>query len=182
MAYSSEREQAVREFVKRLTGCQARLYAYIVTLVLDRHQAEDILQQTNLVIWEKLDEYLNCGDFDAMARKVAYYQVLAYRRDALRRRQRLLFDDQLLERIAVATQKTTAGVGADYLAALRECMAKLSEMQRNLLNQRYGPDGSVEAIAASTGRPANNISAALYRIRKNLLACIREELAKHSDR
>lgn len=181
MTSSSDRDLAVREFVQRLTGCQPRLYAYIVTLVLDHHQAEDILQQTNLVIWEKLDEYLHCGDFDAMARKVAYYQVLAHRRDAIRRRRRLLFDDQLLERIAAATQTTVSNVSSEYLAALRECIAKLSQMERELLNRRYGPGGSVEAIAASTGRPANNVSATLYRIRKNLLACIREELTKQRD-
>ena len=51
----SDRDQAVREFVQRLTGCQPRLYAYIVTLVLDSHEAEDVLQQANLVMWEKQD-------------------------------------------------------------------------------------------------------------------------------
>jgi hypothetical protein len=46
----SDRDQAVREFVQRLTGCQPRLDAYIVTLVLDPHEAEDVLQQVNLVM------------------------------------------------------------------------------------------------------------------------------------
>ena len=48
---------AVAEFVRRLTGCQPRLYAYIMTLVLDPHEADDVLQQANLVMWEKLDEF-----------------------------------------------------------------------------------------------------------------------------
>ncbi len=47
--------QAVGEFVRRLTGCQPRLYAYIMTLVLDPHEADDVLQKANLVMWEKLD-------------------------------------------------------------------------------------------------------------------------------
>ena len=72
----ADRDQAVREFVRRLTSCQPRLYAYIMTLVLDSHQADDVLQQANLVIWEKLDEFLGCENFDALACRVAYYQLI----------------------------------------------------------------------------------------------------------
>jgi DNA-directed RNA polymerase specialized sigma24 family protein len=39
----ADKDQAVREFVGRLTACQPRLYAYIMTLVLDSHQADDVL-------------------------------------------------------------------------------------------------------------------------------------------
>ena len=77
----ADNNQAVGEFVRRLTGCQPRLYAYIMTLVLDPHEADDVLQQANLVMWEKLDEFLACENFDALACRVAYFQVLAYRRD-----------------------------------------------------------------------------------------------------
>jgi len=62
--------------VRRLTGCQPRLYAYITTLVLDPHEADDVLQQANLVMWEKLDEFLACENFDALACRVAYFQVM----------------------------------------------------------------------------------------------------------
>ncbi len=177
----SDRDQAVREFVQRLTGCQPRLYAYIVTLVLDSHDADDVLQQANLVMWEKLDEFLDCENFDALACKVAYYQVLAKRRDAARQRRRLLFDDQLLERLAATADLKTDAIQA-YLPALRNCMAKLSESHRELLRKRYEPGGSVNSIAARSGQSANSVSASLYRIRKDLLACIRQELIKGGER
>lgn len=175
-----ENDPAVAEFVRQLTRCQPRLYAYIMTLVLNPHEADDVLQQANLVIWEKLDEFLGCRDFGALACRVAYYQVLAHRRDQSRERRRLLFDDELIESLA-----TTAGGKTDafhgYLATLRDCLAKLPDVQRDLVRRRYEPGGSVNGIAADRGDSPNSVSASLYRIRKALLECVRENLAKDSS-
>ena len=172
---------AVAEFVRRLTGCQPRLYAYIMTLVLDPHEADDILQQANLVMWEKLDEFLACENFDGLACRVAYFQILAYRRDRSRDRRRLLFDDQLIENLATVAGGKIDGFGG-YLSALRDCMDKLPDVQRELVRRRYEPGGSVNSIAADCGDSPNSVSASLYRIRKFLLTCIRENLARDRDR
>ena len=141
-----------------------------------------MLQQANLVMWEKLDEFLGCENFDALACRVAYYQVLAHRRDKFRERRRLLFDDQLIERLAAtAGGKTDAFQG--YLATLRDCMAKLCRAAT-----RAGAAGGTSRAARwapsppTRGDSPNAVSASLYRIRKNLLACIRDELAKDRDR
>jgi RNA polymerase sigma-70 factor, ECF subfamily len=173
--------QAVQEFVQQLTGCQPRLYAYIMTLVLDPHDADDVLQQVNLVMWNKLDEFLECKSFDALACRVAYYQVMAHRRDQFRERRRLLFDDQLIENLAETANSKTDGFQG-YLTALHDCLAKLPDVQRELVCKRYEPGGSVNGIAADNGDSPNSVSASLYRIRKLLLACIRENLAKDLDR
>ena len=106
---------------------------------------------------------------------------LAQRRDAARQRRRLLFDDQLLENLAATAKLKTDTIQA-YLEALRDCMAKLSESHRELLRKRYEPGGSVNAIAVESGQSANSVSASLYRIRKNLLACIRQELIQGGER
>ncbi len=175
-----DKDQATREYVQRLTNCQPRLYAYIMTLVLDPHQADDVLQQTNLVLWEKLAEYLDCENFDALACRVAHFQVLAQRRDRRRERERLLFDDALLARIAASAGGRTGSM-QQYLAAMRDCMARLTDLQRELLRRRYEPGGSVQAIADFFGESPNNISATLYRIRKTLLACIREKASNPGE-
>src|SRR3954454_14411357 len=41
------------EFVQLLTGVQSRLYAYICSLVGDSAGARDVLQETNLALWNK---------------------------------------------------------------------------------------------------------------------------------
>lgn len=175
------RDPATIELVQRLTGCQPRLYAYIMTMLLDHNQTEDVLQQTNLVIWEKAAEFAGCENFEARACKVAYFQVLAARRDAIRDHHRILFDDRLLTNVSQAVSDRIGDALGDYLVALRDCMKKLSEHQRDLLRKRYSPGGSVNAISAGRGESPDVTSASLYRIRKKLLACIRENVKNEKD-
>ena len=176
-----DRDPAIRELVQRLTSCQPRLYAYIMALLLDHNQAEDVLQQTNLVIWEKAAEFAGCTNFEARACKVAYFQVLATRRDTTRKRRRLLFDERLLENVAQAASGQIGGLLGDYLVALRDCMKKLTELQREALRRRYASGESVNAIAASRGESPDVTSANLYRIRKKLLTCIHENAKREKD-
>jgi RNA polymerase sigma-70 factor, ECF subfamily len=172
------KDPGITELVQRLTSCQSRLYAYIVTILLDPSQSEDVLQQTNLVIWEKAEEFAGCENFEARACKVAYFQALASRRNALRDHRRLLFDDQLLEKVAQRTSDRIGQMEHSYLATLRQCMKKLTAQQRELLDRRYEPGATVNNIAASRGEAPDTTSALLYRIRKKLLACIQEHVER----
>ena len=172
-----DKDPAIREFVQRLTGCQAHLYAYIMTLLLDANRADDVLQQTNLVIWEKIDEFVGVDNFEARACKVAYYQVLASRRDASREHGRLLFDDTVLENVAQAASRQMSRFDG-YLSALRDCVSRLSKRQRELIRLRYMSGGSVNAIAAERSESPDATSALLYRIRKKLLACIQYKIPR----
>ncbi|MBI1368554.1 MAG: sigma-70 family RNA polymerase sigma factor [Planctomycetes bacterium] len=156
-------------FVQQLTTCQSRVYAYIATLVGDLDQAHDVLQETNLVLWEKSAEYEEGRDFLAWACGVAKYQVLAHRRD--RGRDRLRFSDTVTEQLAEETIRES-GTAEDRRRALHGCLNKLPARQHDLLLRRYSPDGSVQAIAAQLGRPVGSISQAIYRIRKALAECV----------
>jgi RNA polymerase sigma-70 factor (ECF subfamily) len=42
---------------------------------------------------------------------------------------------------------------------------------------RYGPDSSLEQIAATLARPVGSVRQTLYRIRGALLACVERRLA-----
>lgn len=54
-----------------MTRHQRQIFAYIYTLVPDRHDAEDLLQETSLVICEKFDEFRPGSDFVAWACQIA---------------------------------------------------------------------------------------------------------------
>lgn len=162
-------------FVAQLTSCQSRLYAYIATLEPRGQVANDILQETNVVLCRRAGEYDARQDFVGWACRVAYFQVLAYRRDAVRESRRLVFSDALVERLADAAAEQSPGHD-DRRAALRGCIEKLPDAQRDLLTRRYEHGRSIRDVAESLGRPIGSITQTLHRIRKTLLECIRRTL------
>jgi len=162
------------EFIRQLTDAQSRLYAYVCTLLGTSAGARDVLQETNLALWEKVDEFDPTRAFLPWALRFAHLQVLAERKK--RTRDRLLFSDDLLHQLAERCEAHLLGLDRQ-LDALDSCMKKLPEHQRELIDQRYQQGQSVQALAESLRRTPNLIAASLYRIRKTLLDCIQTTLA-----
>ncbi|MBI1375074.1 MAG: sigma-70 family RNA polymerase sigma factor [Phycisphaera sp.] len=163
-----------QDFAARLTACQSRLFAYITAMVPDRNQAHDILQQANLAMLRKADEYDSSRDFVGWACKVAYFEVLAYRRGRARDRHR--FDERFLEVISRDAESRVASHDRRG-AALADCMGKLNAGQRDLIDQRYTSGRSVDDLASHFSRTTAAISQMLYRIRAALAECVRSTLA-----
>lgn len=161
------------EFVQLLTASQPALYASVLSLLPDRNAAQDILQETNLTLWHKAEDFQEGTNFLAWASRIARYHVLNYRRK--RSREKLVFDENLFEELAArqAERDTDAGRYAD---PLRKCLETLPSGQRELLSQRYAPEGSVQQIAAERGQSVGAVSQALYRIREALLDCVYQRL------
>jgi RNA polymerase sigma-70 factor (ECF subfamily) len=160
------------EFVALLTEAQSALYGCIHAMMAGSADATDVLQETNRVLWEKRAEYDPSRPFLPWAYAVARFEVLAQRKR--RQRDRLVFDGELLDRIA--------GEYAEQchdgdLKALEKCLQKLPPEQRDMLRARYAGDESVNAIAARLGKAGNAVSALLYRLRGILADCITRELA-----
>lgn len=144
--------------------------------MLDADAARDVLQETNLVLWRKSEEFESGADpgadFGAWACRVARYQVLAWARD--RGRDRMVFDEGLLSDLAEVAERQTAR-GYEQRRALRQCLGKLTAEQRQLIQMRY--EGStVKALAESLGKKANHVAQLLFRIRAALAQCIESTL------
>ena len=167
------------QFVRDLTDHQSRLYAYILAILGDPNAVGDVLQDTNVAIWRKADDYVEGTHFWAWVSRIAYFEVLAYRKR--RQRDRLIFDDSLLEDIAAEAVAQAGPLGAD-LAALHRCTEKLSQLDQDLVRGRYTPGGSVKLLAQSRGKTAGAISQALYRIRAELADCVELELETEDRR
>lgn len=174
MAHRDTTEQ----FVQQLIGCQTRVYTYILSLLGDRDLADEVLQETNLVLWRKADEFEPGTEFGAWACTVARYQVLAQRQKIAR--DQLVFDDDVLGLIADRAAERLADVPARQ-RALRRCLSTLTDEQRKMLLARYAEDGSVAGLAEQSGRPAPSVSQTLYRVRQLLVRCIERRLAEEAD-
>ena len=81
MAQNSKLDDPSRteEFMRLFTHHQRHVYGYIRGLVPSLVEAEEVLQQTNLLLWEKFDQFQPGTNFRAWACKVAYLTVLKHR-------------------------------------------------------------------------------------------------------
>jgi RNA polymerase sigma factor (sigma-70 family) len=83
------------EFILLLTQAQPTIHACIFALLPDRVAAQDLLQETNLTLWHKANDFEIGTIFNAWATRIARYHVLNYRRKI--NHERRLFDDAMLE-------------------------------------------------------------------------------------
>lgn len=165
--------EASAEFVGHVTRNQRKLYAFIYSLLGRAADAEDVLQETNLVLWRKSSQFQLGTDFLAWSFRVAHFQVLAFRKRKYRARE--CFNEDLLEQLATAAEEGRDDVDVRQ-DALARCLAKLRPEQRQLVAQRYEPGGCVNDMAKQRGRTPKAISEALRRIRETLLRCIEKSL------
>jgi RNA polymerase sigma-70 factor (ECF subfamily) len=168
-----ENQGPSEDFVRNLVAHQESLYAYLLTLVPVRDVARDLLQDTCVKLWSKWDDYLPGSNFLAWACRVAYFTVLAYRRD--RARERTIFDNSVLEQLAEIGEEQAAELPRRAVA-LDECLSALPQQQRKLILERYSADNSVQKLAADGGRSAKGMAVTLHRIRQALMECVEGKL------
>ena len=163
------------EFVRELTDCQARLVSFVLTLVPDREAAQEVVQNTNLILLRKADEFNLGTNFRAWAFRVARNVALAHYRDCAR--DRVVFDASLVEELAESAQ-SHAEDSPELTVFLKECLLLRTSEERELLGERYATDVPVGEMAKRRGRSANSVSLTLFRIRHKLMKCVVQKLAE----
>lgn len=167
-----------REFVRLLTANQHRVYAFILTLVPDWSVAEDILQDTSEVMWVKYAQVRPVTDFTAWAIRIAHNKVLNYL--TKKTNTRVLFSSELLEEVAQRAE-LACGQMDERLAALRQCVAKLSDFDRSLIRLRYENNQTIKQIAQEAGRPIHGMYKRMMRIHEALIRCIRYRMTMEAS-
>ena len=165
------------KFVTQITKSQRQLHAFILSMVWNPAEADDVLQETNLALWEKAAEFDDSRPFLPWAMRFAQLQAMAWLKRHKRQQQRLVFDDQLVELLASEASLDEPAFEARR-HALASCMLKLRPEQRELIARRYEPDASVNAMAEAGGMTPKALSDRLRRIRHVLLECIERALTQ----
>jgi len=162
-----------KELMLLMTQHQRRIFAYIHALVPSRADAEDILQETSLVIVEKFGSFTPGTDFVAWAFQIAWWRVRAARQKFARAK--VVFDDEVLESVAHTAAEMQQEVSERH-EALARCLQKLPLRDRDLLLTRYEPGAGVEEAAQRSGRSLEAAYKALARLRKLLFDCVTQQL------
>jgi RNA polymerase sigma-70 factor (ECF subfamily) len=157
-------------FAEALRRDQSRLYGYIHSLVRDLNDADDLFQQTAAVLWNKFGQYDPTRSFFSWACGVARLEVCNFLRS--RSRQRLYFSDDLNLLLVEAQEQMTAEETEDRRDALAQCVEKLRQRDRELLDECYSEEGEVNVVAHRHGRSPQSVYNSLRRIRRSLYECI----------
>lgn len=173
----NEREQ---EFLSLFAAAQRPLHGYIMAWVFDANVAADLLQETNIVLWQKFEQFQSGSNFLAWAREVARRVILRYRQ--LNAGELSMLPPDMLELLATAFSDPLPTEERDReKAALERCLQKLSTDDRRLVTSRYAPGATVGGIAEGLNRTVNSVSQSLRRIRRALANCVRRSLQAEDD-
>jgi RNA polymerase sigma-70 factor (ECF subfamily) len=162
------------EFVGQITRHQTMLRAYITSLMPGLDGADDVLQETNLILWEKRGTYQPGTNFRAWACAIARLEVKAHRRKMLRLG-KVMLDEDLAEDLAEQGAATPAECD-ERLQALKRCLDRLGEKERQLIEHRYFSKLPLAEFANLCGRPVESLRVSLFRIRAALKSCITDAM------
>lgn len=161
------------EFVATYTKYERKLYRYVAAMLTRPDDAEDVLQETARVLWQKFDQYRPEEPFLPWACKIAHFEVLNYcQRERTRHKH---FRPAVIEMLADARLEHDELLEAQS-RLLVQCMNRLAEIDRRLIERRYESRFTLADLAAETGRTPNALYKSMQRIRQNLLDCVNNGL------
>ena len=165
-------------FLKLLGAHERSLFAYVYSLAPNWQDAEEVMQRVRIRIWQQFDQYDPERPFDAWARAIAYYLVLAYRKE--KSRQREFFTERILKAVSDSFETHIEQAG-DRREVLLRCLDKLDGRKRDLVTTYYSTARPpAETIANKRSMTPNAVRQALFRIRKVLLDCVERTLRAES--
>lgn len=166
-------DESRRQFIRLMTKHERMVYGYILSVVPNWADADEILQETNIRLWEEFEKFQTGTNFAAWAIRVAHFQVLTWRKRVSR--SRLVFDQRVVDALAAEPCWTDEEFESRQ-QALAECVSKLPPHSRDLLRQCYVDGLKTKDVAAGLKRTPAAVYKALERIRVALHGCIERRL------
>lgn len=137
----------------------------------------DVLQEVNIVLWEKMGNFKLGTNFGAWACTVAHYKVLDHRKKKAKQDGLLVFNNRLSSAIADEAEPREPEELEAKRTALDECFEKLTPKEQELLAARYdSPTGDMGRVCIETGRTRASLRVSLCRLRATLRRCIEKKL------
>jgi RNA polymerase sigma-70 factor (ECF subfamily) len=161
-----------QRFVELLGAHERELFGYIYSLTANWDDSQEVMQRLRIRVWEQFDRYDHQRPFGAWARAIAYYLVLAFRKE--RSRQREYFTEHVIQLLDEAYAKAGGGLSQSR-EALVDCVAKLNGEKQKLVTDYYSPGGAAE-LAKALGVTANSLRQSVHRIRRQLYDCVQRTL------
>lgn len=160
-------------FMRLYSNAYSKIFRFILTLIPCRNDADEVMQETSLVLWRKFNEYQMEGSFTGWACGIARIEVL--RLMDRKKRFAAFFDEQLLTQLASTHTRydEILEIRRDFLS---QCKRQLPEKDLYLLQLIYESDHGAKTAASIMDQPLSTIYRHLDRIRTVLFRCIERKM------
>src|SRR5687767_7572998 len=167
--HSEDQTAAQQRFLSLFLRSEREVFRYVAALVPNVPDAEDIVQQTALALWEKFDSYDPNQPFTPWACRFALNKA----RQWIERRQRwqALLQGGLAEELLQRREELRPEIEV-RLKHLEGCIGKLPDDQRSIVEGYYYHRTGIEKLAENSGRTVEATYKALQRIRNALQICM----------
>lgn len=167
-------EEKNHRFLSLFTANESSIHAYVRRLVYRREDASDVMQKIAIVLWKKFDQLQSDDDFRKWSFGVARFEVLAWRRDLARERERLVLSTETIELMAEELDRNAEQLDLEKEAILQHCLGKLKKDQRSALQNMYDDESNTPALAQKFGKSITGFYQWIYRIRQRLAECAKQ--------
>ncbi len=167
---STKTNTANGDFIKLLTANQRRIQAFILTLVPNVNDADDLYQETASELWNKFDTFISGSDFVAWSVTIAKYKILTFYRK--KKNSKMRFDSEVCEQLAALVSERSATLD-DRIDALRGCVRKLPGNESEMLKLRYDEELTFRQISSRVGKTPPAIHRIISNIHSKLAICLR---------
>lgn len=128
---------------------QQRLYGHVRRMVTDHDEAQDVLQNTFIKVWNGLDGFREGSQLYSWLYRIAHNECLNH----LRRLRRNLFtsSDTVIERLSTTLDSSEHFTGDAIQRSLQRAVMRLPDKQRAVFNMKYFDALKYEEISEITG-------------------------------
>ena len=159
------------EFISLMSTNQFRIYAYIMSMVGNVNDADDIMQETSTFMWHKFTEFEDGTDFVSWGISIAYYKVKEFRR----KKDRVKLSDEILEQLHKKSYDRLQDTN-HYIDKLQKCLTNLPPADFDLIKLHYMAGNSIKKISMRINITVQAVYMRLSKIHGMLGRCIKRSL------
>ncbi len=155
------------------TDAQPAVFGYVLSLVKDFTDAEDILQKVALAVVDKFETYDSNYSFQGWAFGIAKNQTRTFQKKKYTDKH--VFSDELVDIVADAFDKVESEF-SDLHEQLLKCVEQVEGRAEVVLTKCYRDELKPAAIGRDLGISSGNVSVILHRTHQFLKNCMMKGL------
>ena len=160
-----------KDFITLLSLNQIRIYSYIVGIVGRFNDADDIIQETTLTMWQKFSQFESGTDFLSWGISIAHYKIMEFRK----KNQAPQISEELMQQLHNRAPHKLKDANI-YIEKLEECLKKLTPNDHSLIKQRYMSGYTVVELSKRFNVTIQSIYLRLAKIQGVLTRCIKRSV------